>query len=133
MMDVRAIHNDADYAWALREIETYFDSTPVPGSPEADRFDVLAAIIKDYEERHVEIPDADPVDVLRFAIDSMGRTQAELAAIVGSRSRASEILNRKRRLTLDMIRAISAAWYLPISTLTGAYRLQAELQEAHVA
>ena len=129
MMDIRAIHNDADYAWALREIEAYFDATPEPGSAEADRFDVLAAVIKDYEDRNVTIPDADPVDVLRFAIESMGRTQADLAAIVGSRSRASEILNRKRRLTLDMIRHINVAWHLPINTLTGAYQLQKERQK----
>jgi len=129
MMDIRAINNDADYAWALNEIERYFDSTPAPGSPEADRFDVLAAVIKDYEARTVEIADADPIDVLHFAIESMGRTQADLAAIVGSRSRASEILHRKRRLTLDMIRDISTAWHLPISTLTGAY----QLQKAHAA
>ena len=126
MMDVRAIHNDADYAWALKEIEIYFDSPPRPGSSEADRFDVLAAIIKDYENRTVEVAGADPIDVLHFAIESMGKTQAELAAIVGSRSRASEVLSRKRRLTLDMIRDISAAWHLPIGTLTGAYELQKE-------
>lgn len=124
MMDVRAIHNLEDYEWALKEIEAYFDRTPVPGSPDADRFDVLAAVIKDYEDRKVEIPGVDPIDVLHFAIESLGRTQTELAAIVGSRSRASEVLNRKRRLTLEMIRDISAAWHLPISTLTGAYDLQ---------
>lgn len=124
MMDVRPIRNEADYDWALREIETYFDTLPAPGSAEADRFDVLAAVIKDYENRTIETPDIDPVDVLHFAIESLGRTQAELAAIVGSRSRASEILNRRRKLTLDMIRDISAAWHLPIRTLTGAYDLQ---------
>jgi HTH-type transcriptional regulator/antitoxin HigA len=122
MTDIRAIHNDADYKWALKEIEAYFDSTPAPDSPEADRFDVLAAVITAYEDRNIEIPNVDPVDVLHFAIESMGRTQADLATIVGSRSRASEILNRKRRLTLDMIRDISAAWHLPVNTLTGAYK-----------
>ena len=133
MMDIRAIHNEADYAWALREIEAYFDTTPEPGSASADRFDVLAAVIKDYEDRNLTLPDADPIDVLRFAIESMGRTQADLARIVGSRSRASEILNRKRRLTLDMIREISAAWHLPVSTLTGAYALLKERQKENAA
>jgi HTH-type transcriptional regulator / antitoxin HigA len=126
MRDICAIHNEADYEWALREIERYFDETPEPGSDEAERFDVLAAIIKDYESQHHEIPDVDPVEVLRFAIDSMGKTQADLANIVGSRSRASEILSRKRRLTLSMIRDISVAWDIPISTLTGAYEVQRE-------
>jgi len=126
MMDVRAIHNESDYEWALREIEAYFDSIPARGTPEADRFDVLAAIIKDYENQTIEVPDVDPVDVLHFAIESLGRTQAQLATIVGSRSRASEILNRKRRLTIDMIRDISNAWSLPVGTLTGSYHLKKE-------
>lgn len=126
MRNIRAIHNEADYAWALREIEAYFDNTPKPGTPAADRFDVLAALIKDYEDRHHGIPDADPVDVLHFAIESMGKSQAELAKLIGSRPHASEILSRKRRLSLEMIRRISAAWNLPVQTLTGAYELQKE-------
>jgi HTH-type transcriptional regulator / antitoxin HigA len=126
MKNIRAIHNGADHAWALREIEAYFDNTPTPGTPAADRFDVLAALIKDYEDRHHAIPDADPVAVLHFAIESMGRSQAELGRVIGSRTHASEILNRKRRLTLEMIRRIGAAWNLPVQTLTAAYELQRE-------
>jgi len=121
MMDVRALHTDADYAWALKEVERYFDSPPKPGTAEADRFDVLSVLIEKYEDNEHDVPASDPIDVLHFAIDSMGRSQADLARIVGSRARASEILNRKRHLTLDMIRAISAAWKLPIETLTGHY------------
>lgn len=126
MRDIRAIHNEADYEWALREVEPYFESPPEMESEEAARFDVLSALISNYETQHHEIPDVDPIEVLHFAIDSMGRTQAELATIVGSRSRASEILNRRRRLTLTMIRDISAAWKIPIGCLTGAYELQKE-------
>ena len=126
LMNIRAVHNEADYAWALREIETYFDKTPTPGTKEADRFDILAALIKEYEDRHEAIPDADPVEVLHFAIESMGKTQADLGRIVGSRSHASEILKRKRRLTLGMIRRISDAWKLPVQTLTADYKLQRE-------
>lgn len=126
IMDVRALHNEADYEWALDQIERYFDDQPRPGTPEGDRFDVLSALIKHYEDEHYALPEADPIDVLHFAIDNMGRSQADLARILGSRSRASEILNRKRPLTLDMIRAISAEWNLPIETLTGAYELARE-------
>ncbi|MGE0750834.1 MAG: type II toxin-antitoxin system HigA family antitoxin [Variibacter sp.] len=126
MMDVRALHTDADYAWALKEIERYFDNPPKSGTAEADRFDVLSVLIEKYEDNEHDVPVSDPIDVLHFAIDSMGRSQADLARIVGSRARASEILNRKRRLTLDMIRAISAAWKLPIETLTGHYELARE-------
>lgn len=125
MMDIRPLHTAADYDWALHEIEKYFDDQPAPGSPEADRFDVLAALIKEYENRELEIPDVSPIDVLHFAIESMGKTQADLGRIIG-RSRATEVLQRKRRLTLDMIRDISKAWNLPIETLTGAYQLEEE-------
>jgi HTH-type transcriptional regulator / antitoxin HigA len=124
MRDIRAIHSEADYEWALREVEAYFDNTPEVGSEEASRFDVLSALISNYESQHHEIADVDPVEVLHFAITSMGRTQAELATIVGSRSRASEVLTRKRHLTLSMIRDISAAWKIPVACLTGAYELQ---------
>ncbi len=123
MMDIRAIRNADDYQWALTEIEKYFDKQPLPGSKDADRFDVLAAVIKDYEDKTVGIPDVDPVDVLHFAIESMGKTQAELGHIIG-RSRATEILNRQRRLTLEMIRDISKAWKLPVEALTGPYQLK---------
>lgn len=126
MMDVRALHTDADYKWALKEVERYFDSPPKPGTADADRFDVLSVLIEKYEDNEHDVPASDPIDVLHFAIDSMGRSQADLACIVGSRARASEILNRKRRLTLDMIRAISAAWKLPIETLTSHYELARE-------
>jgi HTH-type transcriptional regulator/antitoxin HigA len=127
LMNIRDIHNEADYAWALREIETYFDKAPRPGSKEAARFNILAALIKDYEDRHeAAIPDADPVDVLHFAIESMGKSQAELAKVIGSSPHASEVLRRKRRLTLEMIRRISDAWKLPPQTLIAAYELQKE-------
>jgi HTH-type transcriptional regulator/antitoxin HigA len=123
MMDVRALHTDADYAWALKEAERYFDNPPEPGTDEADRFDVLAVLIEKYEDSEHAIAASDPIEVLHFAIHSMGRSQADLARIVGSRARASEILNRKRRLTLEMIRSISAEWKLPIETLVSHYEL----------
>jgi HTH-type transcriptional regulator / antitoxin HigA len=126
MMDVRPLRTEADYEWALKEVEPYFDNPPQPGTAEADRFDVLSTLIEKYEDAQFAIPRADPVDVLHFAIETMGRSQADLARIIGSRPRASEILSRKRPLTLDMIRAISAEWKLPIETLTGAYELARE-------
>ncbi len=121
MMDVRALHTDADYTWALEQIEPYFEHEPEPGTPEGDRFDVLATLIEAYEAKRHVVPVADPVDVLHFAIEHLGRTQAQLAHILGSRSRASEILGRQRLLTLDMIRSISAAWHLPAEALMQPY------------
>jgi HTH-type transcriptional regulator/antitoxin HigA len=70
------------------------------------------------------VPDVDPVKVLWFAIESMGKSQSDLARILGSRTRASEILNRRRKLTLDMIRKINAEWKIPIDALTDEYELE---------
>ena len=72
------------------------------------------------------MPGTDPISMLNFAMEDMGRSQKELADLLGSAPRASEILNRKRPLTLEMIRTISEAWHIPISALTGAYALTRE-------
>ncbi len=124
MMDIRPLRTDADLEWALKEIETYFDTEPVFGSADADRFDVLATLIEAYENAQHAIEPSDPVQILRFAIESMGHTQNDLAELLGSRSRASEILGRRRHLTLDQIRTISAAWKIPVAALTPAYELE---------
>jgi HTH-type transcriptional regulator / antitoxin HigA len=122
MMDVRPLHNEQDYDWAISEVAVYFEDEPEVGSAEGDRFEVLTALIKEYEEKNFTMPQVDPVDILNFAIESMGRSQADLGNLIG-RNRASEILNRVRPLTLDMIRTISAEWKLPIELLTPSYEL----------
>jgi HTH-type transcriptional regulator/antitoxin HigA len=125
-MDVRPLHTEGDYEWALAEVARYFEKQPALGSADGNRFEVLSVLIKEYEDRHFpNLQRADPVDVLHFAIESMGKSQPELAALIG-RNRASEILNRERRLTLEMIRTISEAWHLPVEMLTGAYELNRE-------
>ena len=121
MMDIRAIRTDADYEWALKEVEQYFDKVPISNTPEANRFDVLSTLIADYEARQFDIPDADPIEVLEFAMESMGKTQADLGHII-TRSRATEILKRKRPLTLQMIRIISEAWHIPVAALIAPYK-----------
>lgn len=132
MMDIRAIHTDADYDWALKEVEQYFDKVPTPGTPEADRFDVLSALIANYELSQFDIPDADPIEVLEFAMESMGRTQAELGHII-TRSRATEILQRERPLTLQMIRIISEAWHIPIAALAAPYELRRKTDQSELS
>jgi HTH-type transcriptional regulator/antitoxin HigA len=122
MMDVRPLPNEQDYIWAIGEVARYFEAQPALGTPESDRFEVLSTLIREYEDAHFEIPHADPVEVLAFAIESMGKTQAGLSELIG-RNRASEILNRIRPLTLDMIRTISAEWKIPIELLTPQYAL----------
>ena len=126
MMDVRPLRNERDYDWAIGEVSRYFQCEPIPGTPDGDRFEVLSSLIREYEDKHFATTHGDPVDVLHFAIESMGRSQTELAALIG-RNRASEILNRVRPLTLDMIRTISKEWNIPIGALTAPY----ELARAH--
>ena len=87
------------------------------------RLDVLATLAEAYEQARHPVPESDPVELLHFAIDEMGRSQTELAELLGSRSRASEILNRKRPLNLEQIRKIAEAWSLPIAALAKPYRL----------
>ncbi|MFA6265153.1 MAG: XRE family transcriptional regulator [Pseudolabrys sp.] len=134
MMDVRAIHNDADYEWALKEVEKYFDNAPASNTPEADRFDVLSALIEKYESDRFVIPNADPVEVLEFAMESMGKTQADLGHLI-TRSRATEVMKRKRRLSLSMVRIISEAWRIPAGALIGYYELDGgqETQEIGIS
>lgn len=125
MMDVKPLHNDQNYDWAIREVARYFDSQPKPETADGDRFEVLSILIKDYEDNHFDMRNADPVDILKFAIESMHKSQADLGKLIG-RNRASEILNRVRPLTLEMIRTISREWKIPIEALTPRYELRDE-------
>jgi len=127
-MDIRAINTEENYDWALKEIAQYFDKPPASGTVEADRFDVLSRLIESYENQQYQIPNADPVDVLHFAIDEMGHSQAELAVLIG-RNRASEVLNRKRHLNIEMIRKINTGWSIPYAALIGWYDLVDDQQQ----
>lgn len=124
-MDIRPIKTDADYEWALAEVTRYFEQQPEPGSTEGDRFDVLSDLIAAYEERHFPLPDADPVEALRAFLEATGRTQQDLAVLLGSAPRASEVLRRKRALTVDMIGKLSKEWGMPADILVRPYRLAA--------
>jgi HTH-type transcriptional regulator / antitoxin HigA len=124
-MDMRAIRTEADYDWALAEIEPYFERQPEPGSPEADRFDVLAALVKVYEDQHHPIEAPDPVETIREWMALRGLRQSDLAALFGSKSRASEVLNRKRPLTMEMVFKLSRDWGIPAEALIAPYDLAA--------
>ncbi|MBN8996568.1 MAG: helix-turn-helix domain-containing protein [Rhizobiales bacterium] len=114
---VRPLHSKSDYEDALSEIEQYFDSEPRPGTPEADRFDLLAMVIEDYERRRwpIEVPDA--TEAIRHAMAMQGRTQSDLGRLLGSRQRASEILSGKRGLTMRMAWKLHREWGIPAEIL----------------
>src|SRR5436190_23768565 len=125
-MDIRPIRTDDDHRRALAEIEKLWGAAD--GTPAGDKLDVLVTLVETYEERRWPLKSRrrfDPVDVLQFAIDELGHTQAELAKILGSRSRASEILARRRPLTLEMIQKINARWKIPADLLVQPYRVAA--------
>ncbi|WPO39192.1 helix-turn-helix domain-containing protein [Tardiphaga sp. 42S5] len=120
-MDIRPIRNDDDHMAALREIERLWGAAT--GTDDGDKLDVLATLVEKYEEtRWPSVDASDPVDLLNYAIDELGHTQAELAELLGSRSRASELLNRRRLLTVEMIHKISEAWKIPADLLVRPIR-----------
>jgi HTH-type transcriptional regulator / antitoxin HigA len=124
-MHIRPIRTDEDHRAALAEIEACWGAPE--GSEAGDKLDVLVALVESYEARRWPIDvDAnfDPVDVLHHAIDEFGHTQAELAELLGSRSRASEILARRRALTVEMIHRISQAWKIPAGLLVRPYQIE---------
>jgi HTH-type transcriptional regulator / antitoxin HigA len=123
-MDIRPIRTDQDHRAALAAIDACWGAPE--GSEEGDKLDVLVALVESYEARRWPMDGAksfDPVDVLHYAIDELGHTQSELADLLGSRSRASEILARRRALTVDMIHRIGEAWKIPADLLVRPYKV----------
>jgi HTH-type transcriptional regulator/antitoxin HigA len=125
-IEIRPIRTEKDYDWALKEIEPYFDREPKRGSPEAARFDILAALIEGYEAKHWPIDPPDAVEAIRFRMDHGGLKQADLARLIGSRSRASEIMNRKRPLTMEQAHKLNVEWRIPAEVLLRPYRINAD-------
>jgi HTH-type transcriptional regulator / antitoxin HigA len=123
MKNIRAIRSDDDLKWALKEIEPYFDNEPEEGSTDEDRYMILAALIGAYEAEHYPIEALDPVTMIATYMEQQALTNTDLAELVGSRSRASEILGRKRALTLGMINTIAEPWKLPLADLAKPYAL----------
>jgi HTH-type transcriptional regulator/antitoxin HigA len=132
MENIRPIRTEEDYDWAIAEVGAYFEEEPVPGTPDGDRFQVLLDLIAAYEDRHYPISAPDPVTLIDEYLRATGKKQAALAAIIGSKSRASEILHRKRRLSIEHVHAITEAWPLPAEALVRPYHLAGETGKAKV-
>lgn len=116
-IDIRPIKSEKDYDWALKEIEPYFEHEPRKGTPEADRFDILATLIEAYEARRWPIEPPGVTEAIRFRMDLHGLKQADLAKLLGSRSRASEILANKRSLTMEQAWKLHKEWQIPADVL----------------
>jgi HTH-type transcriptional regulator / antitoxin HigA len=123
-MEINPIRNDDDHAAAVREIGKLWGAAV--GTEEGDNLDVLSTLVERYEERRWPNVDvSDPIDLLNYAIEELGHSQAGLAELLGSRSRASELLNRRRPLTVEMIHKISEAWKIPADLLVKPIRVAA--------
>lgn len=122
-MNILPIRSDEDHRAALVRIEELWGADP--GTPEGNELDVLCDLVEHYEDRHFPIEPMEPIDLLKVHMDETGRTQADLARLLRSESRASEILNRKRALTVAMIHKISTEWGIPADCLVRPYHLNA--------
>jgi HTH-type transcriptional regulator/antitoxin HigA len=114
-MNIKPIKTKKDYENALKEIERLFDAKP--NTPNGDRLEVLTALVEAYEEQHFPIDIPDPVDALNYWIESRGLERKDLEPYIGARGRISEILNRKRGLSLTMIRELNEHLHIPAEVL----------------
>jgi HTH-type transcriptional regulator/antitoxin HigA len=114
---IRPVRTETEYDEALDEIERYFDNEPKQGTAEADRFDLLALIIEDYERKRWPIEPPEAIDAIRYRMETGGYTQADLGHLLGSRQRASDILTKKRPLTMRMAWKLHREWNIPAEAL----------------
>lgn len=118
-MNLKPIKNNKDYQQALERLEIIFDAKK--STSEGDELEILGILIDQYENQHFPIDLPDPIEAIKFRMEQLGYTQADLAKVVGLKSRASEILNKKRRLSLDMIRQLHDKLNIPTDVLIQAY------------
>ena len=118
-MNINLIKTENDYNQALERLEVIFESKK--GTPEGDELELLGILIDQYENEQFPISLPDPIEAIKFRMEQMGYNQNDLAKIVGFKSRASEILNRKRKLSLEMIRQLHTTLNIPTEVLIQAY------------
>jgi len=114
-MDVKPIKTKKDYQAALKKIEELFNAKP--DTPEGDLLEVLATLVESYEQKNFNISPPDPVEAIKFRMEQMGLKQADLSEAMGGKNRVSEILNRKRDLTADMMRNLHKQFNIPAESL----------------
>jgi len=129
MMDVRPIRTEADHQAALAEIETLMNAEK--GTPEGDRLDVLATLVEAYEAAHVPIDAPDPISAIFFMMEQKRLSRRDLEQAIGSRARVAEVLNRRRALTLSMIRRLSGFLDIPADILVQPYKVMRPVPPRH--
>lgn len=118
---IRPIRDETDYDAALAEIDSLMGVAPA--TPESDRLEVLVTLVERYEAENWSIEAPDPISAIRHVMEARGLRQKDLAALIGSQSHASEVLRRRRPLSLAMIRVLAAEWSLPADVLVREYEL----------
>ena len=118
-MVIKPIKTKKDYQQALTRLEIIFGSKK--GSANADELEILSMLIDNYENEHFPVGFPDPVEAIKFRMEQLGYNQSDLVNVIGLKSRASEILNKKRKLSLEMIRQIHERLNIPIEVLIQAY------------
>ncbi len=119
-MNIKPIKNEQDYTNTLSQIENLMDAKP--NTVQMDELEVLTTLVEAYEEQHYKIEAPDPIEAIKFRMEQESLKQKDLVAIVGSKSRVSEILNRKRKLTIEMIRNLHKTLHIPIESLFLDYK-----------
>lgn len=120
-MNIKLIKTEEDYKLALKRLEVIFDA-PI-GTPESDEADVLALLVDEYEKQYYPIDAPDPIEAIKIRMEEMQLKQADLITEIGGKSRVSEILNKKRKLTVDMIRNLAIRLNLSAGLLVRDYQL----------
>lgn len=118
-MKLKPIKTENDYNQALERLELIFDAKP--GTKEGDELEILGILIEKYENEYFPIGLPDPVEAIKFRMEQLNYSQNDLAEIIGLKSRASEILNKKRKLSLEMIRKLTEKLHIPTEVLIQAY------------
>jgi HTH-type transcriptional regulator/antitoxin HigA len=121
-MQIKPIRTEADYQAVLDEIERLLDAKS--GTSEADRLEILTTLVEAYEEKHYPIPPPDPIEAIFYQMESRGLSRRDLEPFIGSRARVSEILNRKRPLTVEMIRSLHKGLGISAEVLIQPYEIQ---------
>ena len=122
-MDIKPIKTEADYAAALNKIDRLMDAKP--DTPEGDRLDVLTTLVEAWEEKHHQIEDPDPIEAILHRMEALGLARKDLEPMIGSRARVSEVLSRKRPLTINMIRKLNKEMRIPAEVLIRPYNVNA--------
>ncbi len=118
-MEIKVIKTEEGYNKALKRLEVVFDA-PID-SPQGDEAELLTILIENYEEEHYPIEAPDPIEAIRFRMEQMNMNKKDLAEVIGYKSRVSEILNRKRKLSLNMIRQLHKKLKIPYDSLLTEY------------